>query len=560
MAATGAEAQTGHPRTDPVELDVVVVGAGFAGLHLLRELRDAGFSVQVIEAGTGVGGTWFWNRYPGARCDVESIDYSYSFSEELQQEWDWTERYAAQPELLRYLDHVADRFDLRRDIHLSTRVRSAVLGDAGWELETTDGRRFHATYCVMATGPLSSVKRPDFPGLDDFRGEWHHTARWPEGGVDFTGRRVAVVGTGSTGIQAIPVIAEEAEQLFVLQRTPNFSVPARNHPLAAEQLAAVKAQYAARRALARRAPSGVPSEGVLAPGTDVPLAERLEAYERGWQRGGASAVLRTYSDMMTEPEVNESMAEFVRGKIRATVEDPEVAERLLPRGFPIGAKRLCVDSNYYETFNRSNVTLVDVREAPIERITENGIRLADGREIEVDVIVFAIGFDAITGALGELDVRGRDGLELAAKWRSSPQAFLGLAVAGFPNLFLVNGPGSPAVLGNVVTFIEHHVRWITACLQELRRRGFARIEADAQAEDAWVAHVDEVAHATLYPKARSWFTGENVEGKKVRFLPFAGGFERYAAECEAFVAADYEGFAIDEDGAERRSNATIEAR
>ena len=535
------------PTTAPQDVDVIVVGAGFAGLYLIHDLRRRGFSVRAFEAGSGVGGTWFWNRYPGARCDVESIDYSFSFSEELQQEWVWSERYATQPEILRYLDHVADRFDLRRDIAFETRITSAHFDedDARWTVTTDRGERHRARWCVMATGTLSSVNRPDFDGIDEFRGEWHHTARWPEGGVDFGGRRVGVLGTGSTGIQAIPVIAAQAEHTVVFQRTPNFSIPARNRPLTAEELEGVKATYADRRARARVAPSGVPSDRTPTPGADATPEERLAAYEAGWAVGGAPGLLRSYSDLLLDEEVNDSIADFARGKIRSMVDDPATAQALVPHGYPFGGKRLCVDTDYYPTYNRDDVELVDLQRSPIARLVPEGVQLEDGTVHEIDVLVLATGFDAITGAVRAIDIRGRDGRGLSDAWTDGPEALLGLAAPGFPNLFLVNGPGSPAVLGNAVTFIEHHVDWIGDALSTLRDDAVATIEATPEATHEWSDHVDEVAHRTLYPKAPSWFVGANVPGKPRRFLPYAGGLDRYRAICQEVADEGFRGFRLE---------------
>lgn len=524
--------------------DVIVVGAGFAGLYALRRLRSAGYTVQLVEAGSGVGGTWFWNRYPGARCDVESIDYSYSFDDELQQDWVWSERYAAQQEILRYLDNVADRFDLRRDILFNTLVEAAHFQQesGGWLVLTTAGE-LRSTFCIMATGVLSSVKPPDFEGLEDFTGEWFHSARWPSEGVDVAGRRVAVIGTGSTGVQIIPVVAQAADHVTVLQRTPNFSVPARNRPLAPEVLDSVKSTYADRRARARVSTSGVPLDVTPEPGKDVPEEERRARYELGWAAGGVPGLLRAYSDIMVDPDVNESFASFVRDKIASIVSDPVTAETLTPYGYPIGAKRLCVDTDYFETYNRHNVTLVDLNADPIVRITANGIQTA-AQHIAADVIVFAIGFDAITGALRQIDIRGRDGERLADHWLGGPKAYLGLAVAGFPNLFVVNGPGSPAVLGNVVMFVEQHVDLIATLLERLRTEGASTIEALPEAEEDWAAHVHDLAAGTLFPAAKSWFVGANIEGKPRRFMPYAGGLGRYRTECDEALEDDLRGFRL----------------
>ncbi len=528
------------------EFDVVVVGAGFGGLYALHRLRGLGLSVRVYEAGGGVGGTWYWNRYPGARCDVESMAYSYSFSEELEQEWQWTDRYATQPEILHYIDHVADRFDLRRDIQLETRVLSVVYDDEGagrWVVETDRGDRVLATFVVMAAGCLSAWQVPKFEGLDRFEGEWYHTGNWPHEPVDLTGRRVGVIGTGSTGIQAIPVIAEQASELFVFQRTANFTVPARNQPLAPELEQQMKANYPEHRRRARESPFALdvvpPDKSALA---ETP-EERALRYETGWARGGPFGLLFAYTDLVTDEDANGTIAEFVRGKIRETVADHEVAELLSPRDHPFGTKRLCVDTDYYETFNRDNVTLVDVRRAPIEEITPKGLR-AGGKEYELDVIVFATGFDAVTGALLNIDIRGRGGLTLRDKWEDGPRTYLGIQIAGFPNLFTVTGPGSPSVLTNMILAVEQHVDWIADCLVYLREHGLETIEATVEAEDAWVETVNELAEETLFPRANSWYVGANIPGKPRVFLAYVGGFGRYREACDDVVAGGYEGFAL----------------
>jgi cation diffusion facilitator CzcD-associated flavoprotein CzcO len=525
--------------------DAVVVGAGFSGLYLIHRLRGLGLSVRALERGSGVGGTWFWNRYPGARCDIESVDYSYSFSPDLEQEWEWTERYATQPEILRYLEHVADRFDLRRDIEFDARVTHAHYDDdAGrWAIGTERGGRYSARFCIMAAGNLSSVKRPDFAGLDTFGGEWHHTAEWPHEGVDFSGRRVGFVGTGSTGIQAIPRIAQQAERLYVFQRTPNFSMPAHNRPLDPEFARRIKADYADRRERNRRSKDGVPLDPPERAAMEVGPEERRRVYEEGWARGGISALSGGFTDFFTDREANETAAEFAREKIRAAVRDPVVAEALLPRHHPIGTKRTCVDIGYYETYNRDNVELVDVRSDPIEAITPRGVRTR-AAVYEVDSIVFAIGFDAMTGALFEIDIRGAGGLELREKWAAGPRTYLGLATAGFPNLFVVTGPGSPSVLSNMVVSIEQHVDWIADCLAHASARGIDRIEATVAAEDAWVQHVNELAGASLYPLASSWYLGANIPGKPRVFMPYIGGVGTYRQVCDDVAERGYEGFAL----------------
>jgi cation diffusion facilitator CzcD-associated flavoprotein CzcO len=527
------------------DLDAVIVGAGFSGLYMLYRLRGMGLSALVLERGGGVGGTWYWNRYPGARCDIESMDYSYSFSHELEQEWEWTERYATQPEILRYLEHVADRFDLRRDIRFHTRVTAAHYYEDSnrWEVTTEDGDRLRARYCVMATGNLSSVKRPDFPGLDSFEGEWHHTAEWPHEGVDFSGRRVGVIGTGSTAIQVIPQVAEHADHLYVFQRTANFSMPAQNRPLDPEEQRRIKARYAERRRLSRESEPGIP---VLPPERatfEVTAEERQRTYEAGWRRGGINALSGAFTDFFTDRQANETAAEFTREKIRQVVRDPGVAEALAPRLNPIGTKRTCVDIGYFATYNRDNVELVDVRRAPIIAITPRGIRTQD-REYEVDDIVFAIGFDAMTGALREIDIRGVDGQALRDKWAEGPRTYLGIACAGFPNLFMITGPGSPSVLSNMVISIEQHVDWIADCIAYARERGADRIEATVEAEDAWVDHVNELADATLYPLANSWYVGANIPGKPRVFMPYVGGVGAYRRVCDEVAARDYEGFSL----------------
>jgi cyclohexanone monooxygenase len=525
-------------------LDAVVVGAGFAGLYMLHRLRGLGLSARVYEAGKGVGGTWYWNRYPGARCDVESMDYSYSFSEELQQEWHWTEHYAAQPEILRYANHVADRFDLCRDIQFETRITSAVFDEAAdrWTVETDRGDRVSARFCIMATGCLSDAQVPDFEGIETFEGRWYHTGRWPHEGVDFTGRRVGVIGTGSSAIQSIPIIARQAAHLFVFQRTPNFSMPAQNAPLDPEYERWVKEHYADFRRQARESRVGFVVERSGDSALAVAAEEREREYEKRWQRGGLG-FSAAYTDLLTSQEANDTAAEFFRAKIRAIVRDPAVADLLSPRTYPLGTKRLCVDTGYYATFNRDNVTLVDVSRAPIEAITPTGLRTG-GVEYAVDDLVFATGFDAMTGALLNIDIRGRGGRRLQEAWADGPRIYLGIAVAGFPNLFTITGPGSPSVLSNMIVSIEQHVDWITDCLVYLRKHGHATIEATAEAQEAWVQHVNDVGNLTLYPRAPSWYMGANIPGKPRVFMPYIGGVGVYREKCDEVAAKGYEGFAL----------------
>jgi cation diffusion facilitator CzcD-associated flavoprotein CzcO len=533
-----------HDESMTGSFDAVVVGGGFAGLYMLYRLRGLGLSARMYEAGRGVGGTWFWNRYPGARCDVESMDYSYSFSDELQQEWRWTERYASQPEILAYSNHVADRFDLRRDIQLETRVTAARFDEATnrWTIQTDRSDRVSAQFCVMATGCLSDAQVPKLEGLETFEGTWYHTGHWPHEGVDFTGQRVGVIGTGSSAIQSIPLIARQAAHLFVFQRTPNFSVPARNAPLDPEYERRVKSTYAEFRRQARESRVGFVVERNDQSALEASSDERQRAYESRWSRGGLG-FNATFADLLTSKEANDTAAEFFRAKIQAIVRDPAVAEMLSPRDYPVGTKRLCVDTDYYDTFNRDNVTLVDVRRAPIEAITPRGLRTREA-EYELDSLVFATGFDAMTGALLGIDIRGRAGAPLREKWAAGPRTYLGVATAGFPNLFTITGPGSPSVLSNMIVSIEQHVDWIADCLVYLRERGLGGIEASVEAEDEWVAHVNEVGHATLYPLANSWYMGANVPGKPRIFMPYVGGVGAYRQKCDDVAAKGYEGFTL----------------
>jgi cation diffusion facilitator CzcD-associated flavoprotein CzcO len=541
MSSAQSSSQTHSPAPES-EVDAVVVGAGFAGLYMLHKLRGMGFSVRVFEDGSGVGGTWFWNRYPGARCDVESMEYSYQFDEALQQEWEWSERYATQPEVLRYLDHVADRFDLRRDIQFETRVTRAHFDEDGalWTVETDHDDVVTARFCIMATGCMSARNIPDFKGLDNFTGATYHTGDWPETGVDFSGQRVGVIGTGSSGIQAIPLIAEQAKQLLVFQRTPSFSVPAHNKLLSPEKQQDFKAHYAELRAKARQNRSGILFDVSEKSAFEVTPEERKREYTARWALGGV-AYMGAYADLFDTVEANDTAGEYVRSKIRETVRDPEVAKSLSPH-FLIGCKRLCVDTDYYATYNRENVTLVDVSKTPIEEITPTGLRVGD-RECELDAIVFATGFDAVTGALTRVDIRGRGGLSFAANWDNGARTLLGLSVAGFPNLFMITGPGSPSVLSNMVQSIEQHVEFIADCLDYMREHGHSRIEATAEAQDAWVAHVNEVADRSVYPLQDSWYVGSNIPGKARVFLSYIG-FPQYVKKCDEIVSKGYEGFAL----------------
>ena len=525
------------------EFDVVIVGAGFAGLYMLLRIRELGFSARVFEAGSGVGGTWYWNRYPGARCDVNSMEYSYQFCETLQQEWEWTERFATQPEILRYINHVVDRFDLRRDIKLDTRVTMATFDDAAgrWTIETNNGDQVSAKFCVTAVGCLSEPNIPKFKDIDAFEGPTYHTGCWPHEEVDFTDQRVAVIGTGSSGIQAIPVIAQQSEHLYVFQRTPSYTIPARNAPLDPNTVQEIKANYADMRERARQTVQGMLTRFNTASALDVTPEELQREYESRWTDGGFG-FMAAFADLLSDEKANGTAAEFVREKIRDTVQDPKVAEALTPRNI-IGAKRLCIDTDYYATFNRSNITLVDIGDTPIERITRHGI-LVKGEEYKVDSIVFATGFDAITGALLKIDFRGKGNVAISEKWSDGPQAYLGLAMVGFPNLFMITGPGSPSVLSNVLVSIEQHVDWIVDCLAYMRSSGFARIEPLSEAQDAWVTHVNEVANASLRSKIDSWYIGANIPGKPRVFMPYIGGLPEYAQKCDEVVENGYEGFTL----------------
>ncbi|MGA7996579.1 MAG: NAD(P)/FAD-dependent oxidoreductase [Bradyrhizobium sp.] len=534
-----------RPAKDIEAYDVVVVGAGFAGMYMLHRLRKQGFSVRVYEQGGDVGGTWYWNRYPGARCDVESMQYSYSFSEELQQEWNWSERYAPQPEILKYANHVADRFDLRSDIQLNTRVDRAAFDESAsrWSVTTSDGKTAVAKYLVLATGCLSNARMPDIKGLKNFEGKVYHTGHWPHEPVDFTGLRVGVIGTGSSAIQSVPIIAGQARQLTVFQRTPNFSIPARNAPLTAEEREAFRTNYPEIRRFAREeARNGIymemPDRGALDDGEN----ERRAKYEARWDRGGLT-FMAVYNNLAIDKAANDTAADFVREKIAEIVRDPETAKLLQPNNHPIGSKRICIDTDYFATFNRPNVTLVDIKSDPIEEITPNAVRTG-GREYEVDALVLATGFDAMTGSVAKIDIRGRDGRTLNQKWAEGPKTYLGLMSAGFPNLFIITGPGSPSVLSNMIVSIEQHVDWITDCIAWMRDRGLDTMEADRDAEDKWVAHVNEVAHTTLYPQANSWYMGANIPGKPQIFMPYIGGVGAYRQICNDVAARGYEGFAM----------------
>ena len=537
----------------PRSLDVVVVGAGFAGLHMLHRLRGMNYSARVFEAAADVGGVWYWNRYPGARCDVESLQYSYSFSSELEQDWVWTEKYAGQPEILRYIQHVADRFDLRRDIAFNTRVCSASFDEAAqrWQVKTETGEKISTRFCVMASGALSIPRLPDIPGIESFVGKIHHTGAWPHQGVDFSGRRVGVIGTGSSGIQAIPAIARQAGQLVVFQRTANFSIPAWNGPLPDDVQQAWKAQYRHHRARAREL--GTLYEFSSKAASQVDPEERTREYQRRWNKGGVNFV-HAFNDLMLDQRSNDSIAEFVRARIRDVVQDPEVAKALSPMDHPLGAKRICVDTGYYETYNRANVQLVDLKKTPIREVTTTTVRTSEAA-YELDALVCATGYDALTGAVLNIDIRGRDGQALTDKWAAGPRTYLGLMTSGFPNLFIITGAGSPSVLVNMVVGIEQHVEWICDCLAYMRSRDLATIDASRAAEDRWVEHVNQAANKTLFPLANSWFLGANIPGKPRVFMPYVARIGVYRKECQQVADGGYEGFTLAGPGVESREAA-----
>ena len=530
------------PAQHPNSYDAAVVGAGFAGLCMLHRLKQLGLNVRVFEAGGGVGGTWYWNRYPGARCDIPSMEYSYQFSDELQQEWEWSERYASQPEILKYANHVVERFGLQPDIQFDTRVEAAIFEDNEhlWRVTLDSGETVTARYVVMATGCLSVPNVPSIEGLDLSAPNVYHTGRWPHEGVDFTGKRVAVIGTGSSAIQSIPFIAEQAESVTVFQRTPNYSVPAHNAPLDPGYVAAIKARYREYRVENWQRGFGADFRDSDRSALAVSEEERRAEYEDRWARGGL-AFLAAFKDLPFDDEANATAQEFIRGKIREAVEDLEVASKLTPTT-PVGCKRLCVDTHYYETFNQPHVHLVDLKEDPIEAVTAASVRTRDN-EYPVDCLVLATGFDAMTGAVTHIDIRGAGGLALKDKWREGPRAYLGLATAGFPNLFLITGPGSPSVLSNMLPSIEQHAGWIADCIDHMQSHQYTAIEACPDAENAWVAHVNEVADLSIYPKCNSWYLGSNVEGKKRVFMPYLG-VPPYLAKCSEVVANGYQGFVL----------------
>ncbi len=526
--------------------DIVIAGAGFAGLYMLYKAQSRGLRVRLLEAGSGIGGTWFWNRYPGARVDVESVEYSYSFDEALQQEWSWSERYASQPELLRYINHCADRFELWPNIRLNTTVEAATFdeGSLCWRIATDAGDTYTAKYCVLATGFLSAGRIPDFDGVDDFEGNTYLTSRWPHEEVDFTGQRVGIIGTGSSAVQTIPVIAPQVEHLHVFQRTPSFSIPARNEPLNREFEAQVKAMYPEWRRRQREesrvgfiALHNRPSVAIDKSALAVSEAERLADYEMRWESGGL-CYMNSFNDLMTNLEANETLAEFIRDKIRQRVDDPEVAELLAPKDYPIMAKRLCADTNYYETYNRDNVTLVSIKDTPIEKLTKNGL-VVDGKEYEFDSIIFATGFDAVTGAISRIKVRGKDGRDLNDHWKGAPRACLGLTSAGFPNLFFLDGPCANGALVSPMLLSEYQVEWVDRCIDYVGTGPDAYVETTVDAENDWMQHMHDVSEGSLLYLANSWYMGANIPGKPRELLSYLGGLRNYRQQCQSVEADGY---------------------
>ncbi|MBS0580689.1 MAG: NAD(P)/FAD-dependent oxidoreductase [Proteobacteria bacterium] len=527
-------------------LDVVVIGAGFAGLYSIHKLTRAGLRVAGYEKGGDVGGVWYWNRYPGARCDCESHVYSYGFSDELQQEWNWTLRYSEQPEILQYLGHVADRFDLRRHIRFNTTVLAAIFLESEncWQIETSDGDRVFSRFIVAAAGGISAVQRPTFPGFERFAGRSYYTAQWPHEGADLAGKRVGIIGTGASGVQCVSTLAPQVQHLTVFQRTANWVFPVWNGPTDPAVDRRVKAEYPHLRRASLDTAGGFPFDLVEGSALSVSAEERAAIYQRAWKLGGVMFMSRSFNDLLVNREANETAAEFVRAYIRGTVKDPAVAETLIPVDHPIGTKRPPMDDKYYETFNRDNVTLVDLRKSPLIEFVPEGIRTSAGVH-ELDVVIFATGFDTITGALTRIDIRGREGRSLAAKWSTGAQTYLGLAMAGFPNLFTITGPLSPSVLANMPTAIEQHVDWITDCLLFMREHGYGVVEPTAAAEEEWTRHSMEVAAGSLFPLANSWYLGCNVPGKPRVFGVYVGGFGHYRRKCDQVASAGYEGFLFD---------------
>ena len=525
-----------------VDVDVVVVGAGFSGLYLLYRLRKAGFSTRVFERGGDVGGTWYWNRYPGARCDVESLQYSYSFDEQLQQDWHWPEKFSAQPDILAYANHVADRFNLKKDIEFNIEVKASWFDEnlKTWKITTNTGEEINAKYFIMATGCISTTQIPNIKGLSDYVGNTFHTGDWPHEEVDFSGQSIAVIGTGSSGIQSIPVLAKQAKKLTVFQRTPNYSIPSQNEPMTKKYERSWKDVYSERRKEMRYSAHGSLKDLNDVPALSVDEDQRQELYTKRWAIGG-TGFLGSFNDLLTNADANYTAAEYVRQQIKRVVKDKETAEILCPRSYPIGTKRICIDTGYFETYNRENVKLVDISKKPIQRLVTDGI-IVDDQLYPFDSIIFATGFDAMTGSIFNVDIKGRDGLALKEKWNAGPKTYLGLMSASFPNLFMITGPGSPSVKSNMIMSIEQHVDLVIETLLSMRRKGLSVVEPELEAENKWVDHVQEVANKTLFPQANSWYMGANIPGKPRLFMPYIGGVGAYREICEEIVANNYRGF------------------
>ena len=525
-----------------VDVDVVVVGAGFSGLYLLYRLRKAGFSTRVFERGGDVGGTWYWNRYPGARCDVESLQYSYSFDEQLQQDWHWPEKFSAQPDILAYANHVADRFNLKKDIEFNIEVKASWFDEnlKTWKITTNTGEEINAQYFIMATGCISTTQIPNIKGLSDYVGNTFHTGDWPHEEVDFSGQSIAVIGTGSSGIQSIPVLAKQAKKLTVFQRTPNYSIPSQNEPMTKKYERSWKDVYSERRKEMRYSAHGSLKDLNDVPALSVDEDQRQELYTKRWAIGG-TGFLGSFNDLLTNADANYTAAEYVRQQIKRVVKDKETAEILCPRSYPIGTKRICIDTGYFETYNRENVNLVDISKKPIQRLVADGI-IVDDQLYAFDSIIFATGFDAMTGSIFNVDIKGRGGLALKEKWNAGPKTYLGLMSASFPNLFMITGPGSPSVKSNMIMSIEQHVDLVIETLLSMRRKGLSVVEPELEAENKWVDHVQEVANKTLFPQANSWYMGANIPGKPRLFMPYIGGVGAYREICEEIVANNYRGF------------------
>ena len=541
----GTPHTTSSPRTTdagPRRLDVVVVGAGFGGLYAAYKFREMGLQVQGFETGGDVGGVWYWNRYPGARVDLPSIDYSFSFSREIEQEWTWSEQFAAQPELLAYFNFVADRLDLRKHFQFNTRVTRAVWDEdkAVWSVTTNRGETFEATYCVMATGPLSIPKDPEIPGIERYKGELLRAAKWPHTPVSYAGKRVGVIGTGSSGIQIVQEIGPQVGELFVYQRTPSFTMPMRNQKLEPDYVAEVKRHYPVMREIARNSAVGGLRPQSTRAFFSVTPSQRQVLLEDSWKNGGL-AMLGTFADLLINPEANEHVAEFVRGKIGEVVKNPVTAEKLKPKGYPIFARRPCLDTSYYETYNQPNVHLVDCLEDPILEITEKGVRTQSG-EIELDMLILATGYDGLTGALLAFDVVGRDGHTVNQHWKEGARSYLGLMMPGFPNLLMTTGPNGPAALANIVRISENDVDWYADLIRHMQKNGLAAVEPTAEAEDRWMEHVYLLAQRSLLTKAKTWYVGANVSGKQGGLYMYTGGFLKYREHCALAAQDGYRNF------------------